>query len=133
MRSYLIFIGIMNALGTLLLLGALHQNFADGLLRRWTYLLPAQTPYQHSAYGRIWLWWAIIGAAVFAGWNLAAAAWPPEFARVIVLGDIFAYGIFELLAIGGTLSPRFGPGIWIAHGLWLGQAGWGIAVYAGGV
>lgn len=126
MSVYLTFIGVMNLLGALCLLGALHEGFADLLLRRLCWIIPQARPYQHSDYGRLWLWWAIIGTFVFGGWNLCAASWPERFARVIVAGDVLAYGSFELLAIAGSLSSRFGPGVHVAHVLWLGQAGWGV-------
>ena len=128
MTAYLYFIGTANALGTLLLLGALSEGFADGLLRRWTQILPADAPYEHSAYGRLWLWWAIIGTGFFAAINMVAASWPPSCARVVVFGNIYCYLSFEALAIAGSLSPRFGPGVHVAHVLWLGQAGWGAYV-----
>ena len=129
MSAYLYFIGTMNALGALLLLGALNERFADGLVRRWTYMIPAEARYEHSAYGRIWLWWAIIGTAFFGALNLIAASWPWEFARVVVYGDIFCYAAFELLAIAGSFSPRYGPGLKVvAHFLWIGQGGWGVFV-----
>ena len=128
MSVYLSFIGVMNLLGTLLLLGALRESFADGLLRRWTYVIPRDTPYTHSAYGRVWLWWAAIGTGFFGVLNLVAAHWPEPFARVVLYGDIYAYASFEALAIAGTLSGRYGPGMSVAHVLWLGQGGWGVAL-----
>lgn len=126
MNTFLTFIGVANLVGALLLLGALRDDFADLLLRRLTWILPADTPFRHSAYGRIWLWWAIIGTAVFGAWNVLAPSWPPEVQRAIAWGDVLAYGSFELLAIAGSLSPRFGPGVHVCHALWIGQAGWGL-------
>ena len=131
MTTYLLFIGTMNALGTLLLLGALNEGFADGLLRRWTYIIPRDVPYQHSEYSRLWLWWAIVGTSVFAFLNIVAASWPAEFATWIVIGDVWAYACFEALAIAGTLSTRFDQGLWVAHILWIGQGGWGAMVVGG--
>lgn len=128
MSTYLTFIGAMNLLGALLLLGALSESFADGLLRRWTYILPPDVPFTHSPYGRLWLWWAIIGTGFFGALNVIAAGWPAEFARVIVYGDIYAYFAFEALAIAGTFSPRYGKGVLVAHFLWIGQGGWGVFV-----
>lgn len=126
MRHYLCFIGVMNALGVLALLGCLREDVADRLLRRWCWIVPQDHPYTHSPYGRLWLWWAILGTAAFSAWNLAATTWPPELARQIILGDVCVYLGFEALAIAGSRSPRFGPGVHVAHVLWLGQAGWGI-------
>lgn len=131
MAAYLTFIGAMNLLGVFLLLGAMSERFADRLLRRWTAILPADTPYTHSPYGRIWLWWAAIGTGFFAALNLVAAAWPPEYARMIVYGDIYAYFAFEALAIAASLSGRYGRGMAVSHVLWLGQGGWGVAVALG--
>jgi hypothetical protein len=127
MSTYLTFIGVMNALGALLMVGALKSSVSDLLLRRYTFILPADRPFEHSAYSHIWLWWAIIATAVLSACNFVAAGWPTEYARTIVMADIGAYSAFELLAIGGTITRRYGPGIWIAHGLWIGQAAWGVA------
>ena len=127
MTSYLIFIGTMNVLGAGLLLGALSEPFADGLLRRWTAIIPPETPFRYGPYGRIWLWWATIGTGFFGVINLVAAGWPVEFARAIVYGNIYAYGSFELLAVAASWSGRYGKGINVSHALWIGQAGWGVA------
>jgi hypothetical protein len=121
------FMAAVNLLGVGLLLGALSERFADALLRRWTWILPPDTPYCHSEYGRIWLWWAIIGAGFFAALNLIAAGWPPAYARTIVWLDVACYLAFEALAIAAMFSPRrWGAGMKVAHVLWLGQAGWGV-------
>lgn len=128
MDIYLTFIGVANLLGAALLLACLREDVADLFLRRLTYIVPHDTPYVHSAYGRVWLWWAIIGTTVFGAWNVVASGWPVEVARVIVWGDVFAYGAFEALAIAGSLSARFGPGVHVCHALWLGQGGWGLWV-----
>ncbi len=117
----------MNLLGMGLLAACLNEGVADRILRQWCVILPRDTPYRHSEYGHLWLWWAIIGAGFFGAINIAAATWPPEIASVVVWGDVYAYGAFELLAIAGSLSPRYGPGVHVCHVLWLGQAGWGAA------
>jgi hypothetical protein len=126
MTTFLLFIGAMNALGALLMVGALESRVSDFILRRATYLLPASTPFEHSAYSHLWLWWAIVATAVLAALNFVAAGWPAEYARAIVMGDVAAYLAFEALAIAGTFSSRYGPGVYVAHVLWLSQAGWGI-------
>ena len=127
MTTFLLFIGTMNALGALLMIGALKSSVSDFLLRRATYLLPQDQPFVHSSYSHLWLWWAIIATSVLAALNLVAAGWPPEYARAIVMGDVAAYAAFEALAIAGTFSSRYGPGVYVAHFLWLSQAGWGVA------
>jgi hypothetical protein len=131
MSIYMSFVGAMNVMGALLLLGALSETFADGLLRRWTYIIPPDEPYVHSRYGRLWLWWAAIGTGFFGVLNLVAAHWPEAYARVVLYGDIYAYLSFEALAIAGSLSGRYGRGMAVAHCLWLGQGGWGVAVALG--
>lgn len=127
MTTFLLFIGTMNALGTLLMIASLESRVSDFVLRRATYLLPADKPFEHSAYSHLWLWWAIIATGVLSALNLVAAGWPPEYARTIVMGDVAAYAAFEALAIAGSFSPRYGGGVYVAHVLWLGQAGWGLA------
>ncbi len=128
MATYLYFIGAMNVLGVFVLLGALSDDFSDGLLRRWTQIVPKDRPFAHSADSRIWLWWAIIGTGFFGPINLVAAGWPEAYARFVVYGDVYAYGAFELLAIAASISRRYGPGIPICHVLWLVQGGWGAYV-----
>jgi hypothetical protein len=126
MVAYLWWIGLVNGMGFFLLLGAMSDHFADGLLRRWTKIIPDDEPYVHSKYSRVWLWWAVIGAGFYAGINLIATGWPAEYARVIVWGNVYAYGFFEVLAIFATISRRWGKGIWTTHFLWIGQGGWGV-------
>ena len=131
MKAYLIWIGGVNAFGMLLLLGAMSDNFADGLLRRWTKIIPDDRPYKHSEYSRVWLWWAVIGAGFYAAINLIALGWPWEYARWIVYGNIYAYFFFEALAIAATVRRKnWGSGIWLTHFLWIGQGGWGVVVAA---
>ena len=128
MSTYLACIGILNLLVAAVLLGAVYEPFADGVLRRWTRMIPRDTPYTHGPHGRLWIWWAIIGSSFFATMNLLASSWPPELASLIVSADVFWYGAFEFLAICGSLSGRFGSGMYVAHILWIGQGGWGIYV-----
>lgn len=83
----------------------MNENFADGLLRRWTKLIPDETPYRHSTYGRVWLWWTIIGTGFLAAVNFIAIDWPAPYARVIGWGNVYGYGAFEALAIAASLRP----------------------------
>lgn len=127
MNAYLWWIGTVNGLGFFLLLGAMNDDFSDGLLRRWSKIIPDDKPFVHSEYSRVWLWWAVIGAGFYAGINIIATGWPAEYARVIVWGNVYAYGFFEVLAIAATFSKKkWGSGIWLTHFLWIGQAGWGV-------
>ena len=126
MSTYLIFIGAANLIGAFLLLACLKESWADLLLRRLCYFLPQEKPYVHSEYSRLFLWWAIIGTGFFGAINIVASGWPTEYATWIVYGNIYCYAAFELLAIAGSLSPRFGAGVHVAHVLWIGQAGWGV-------
>ncbi len=128
MSAYLTFIGAMNLAGTLTLMAALSDRVADALLRRWTFIAKTDEPIRHGPYGRVWLWWAIVGTGFFGVLNLVAASWPEAQARVVLYGDLYTYGAFEVLAIGMSLSRRFGPGVVVCHVLWLVQGGWGLWV-----
>lgn len=134
MVPYLTFIFLMNASGALLLLACFRDEIADLILRRGTYLIAGDVPVTHTAHSRIWLVWAVVGAVVFSGWNFVARSWPPEFARVIVLGDVVAYSLFWVSALVGSMARRregsgFGPGIVAGHILWPAQAAWGLWVW----
>ena len=129
MRTYLLYIGGVNALGVALLLGAMSDAFADKLLRRWTAILPPDKPFVHSAYSRIWLWWAVIGTGFYVLINFVAYSWPIEYVRWIVIGNCYAYFSFEALAIAATLRARhrYGKGLTVvSHFLWIAQGGWGV-------
>lgn len=129
LATYLTFIGAMNLLGVLVLAAALHEEVMDAFLRRWTWIYPRSSPpLRHGPGTRAWLWWATIGSGFFGAINLLAADWPVAPARAVAWGDVYAYGAFEVLALGMTLSRRFGPGVWICHVLWLAQGGWGVWV-----
>jgi len=135
MTTYLSFIGMVNALGAALLLACFSDRVADVVLRRGAYIIAGDAPVTHTPHSRVWLAWATIGAVVFAGWNLAARAWPADIARTIVLGDAVAYGLFWVFAVVGTIARRragsgVGPGILAGHLLWPAQGGWGAWVWA---
>ena len=123
--SYLLFIGTMNALGAVLLLAATRPSVSDVLLRRWTWIVPQDQPYPDAPGPAVWTLWAAIGTAGFAWLNFRACTWPAAMASEVVLLDVIVYGSFELAAIIGTARGRWGPGLWVTHPLWLGQAAWG--------
>jgi len=129
MRTYLLYIGGINALGVLLLVGAMSDAFADKVLRQWTAIIPSDKRFVHSEYSRIWLWWAVIGAGFFVLINFGAYGWPSAYARWVVIADVYAYFAFEALAIAATVRARhrYGVGLTvISHVLWIGQGGWGV-------
>ena len=128
MHTYLTFIGSVNLLGALLLLGAQNERFADNLLRRWTRMINSDEPCRNTPYLQAWLWWATIGTGFFGAINLVARGWPAEYARTIVMGNVYCYGSFEVLAIAMMFSPKWGEGKYLNHLLWIGQGGWGVAV-----
>jgi hypothetical protein len=126
MLTFLTWIGLANAAGALLLAAATRDDISDRLLRRWTWILPADAPFRGGHGTVIWTWWAAIGTAGLAWLNLRAAALGGSLAREVAQVDVAVYLGFEALAIAGSLSRRYGPGLWIAHVLWLGQGCWGL-------
>ena len=124
METFLTFIGVMNVLGAVMLIAATRPSVSDRLLRQWTRILPEQPVIHSEAGAGVWTWWAAIGTAGFAWVNLRAASMGGLFAVEIVRMDVAIYGAFELLAVAGTISRRFGPGLWVCHLLWIGQGGW---------
>jgi hypothetical protein len=125
MQAFLTFIGVANALGAVLLFAAMHPRFSDLVLRRWTWILPQDQPYPEQRGPAAWAGWAAVGTVGFAWLNLRALSWAPLQALEVVRLDVLVYGGFEVLALVGTLSRRWGPGLWFAHVLWIGQGSWG--------
>lgn len=122
---YLTFIGVMNLLGAVMLLAATRAGVSDRLLRQWTSIVPRDQPYPDGTGPVVWTVWAAIGTAGFAWLNLRARTWDPALASEVVRLDVLVYAGFELAAVVGSATRRWGPGLWIAHPLWLAQAGWG--------
>jgi hypothetical protein len=128
MTVYLIWIGSANAVLMVLMIIGLNEQFADGLMRRWSYSIPESVPFRFGEYGRAVLWWLIVSLAYFAGTNFAAAGWPREYARFIVMADVVLFACLEGMAIGASFfSKRWGSGIWVTHFLWIGQGAWGVS------
>lgn len=124
MASFLTFIGVVNVLGAVMLMAATRPSVSDLLLRRWTRILPEHAVIRAGEGTSVWTWWAAIGTAGFAWVNLRAASMGGLFAVEIVRMDVAIYGAFEVLAVAGTISRRFGPGLWVCHPLWIGQGVW---------
>lgn len=131
-HTFLTFIGCANLLGALLLFASTSPELSDRVLRRWTWILPQDQPYPPGLGPGVWALWAAIGTAGFAWLNLRARAWAPALAAEVIRLDVLVYAGFELAAIVATLRRRWGPGLWLAHPLWLGQAGWGAYVLRAG-
>ncbi|MDP3274834.1 MAG: hypothetical protein Q8Q09_06520 [Deltaproteobacteria bacterium] len=132
MATFLYFIGTVNLLGVVMLFAALREDVHDLLLRRWTRILRADEPARHGNGSRLWTVWAAVGTLGFAWLNLRAAGGNPAWMAEVVRMDVLVYGAFEVMAIVGTASRKFGPGMWVCHPLWIGQGGWGLAVLLNG-
>lgn len=127
MHHFLLFMGLMNTLGAVLLMAATRETVSDLLLRRWTRILPLDRPFRYGPGAVLWTWWAAVGTAGFAWLNLRALQLAPTFAEEIIRFDVMVYLGFEGLAVLGSASRQYGPGLWLAHPLWIGQALWGMS------
>ena len=56
MNNFLLWIGIYNVLGALLLMALNSEKISDTVLRKYTEII--KEPYSHGAFGQLWLWWA---------------------------------------------------------------------------
>jgi hypothetical protein len=125
MAAFLWWIGLYNLFGSLVL-AAMHQRaFADFMLRRATEVIAE--PYEHGAFGRLWLWWAAATNAFLGAIMIRAATWPAPQQRDVAVGAIGVYAIMYVVVIVGARRPKYSPrGVAALHVLWLAQIGWGV-------
>ena len=133
MSTYLTFIGCMNAAGAVILLACLNEDFADRLLRRWFYIVPQDTPYKHSAYGPIWLWWATIGSLLIMRFLDFGITGLIVFIIVHWLGDLVWHSFVSVLVYRtkSLWGEKFQEWLFIACALLL--AGFGIWFMVSGI
>ena len=123
MQGFLTWIGGYNLLGAPLLFAMLDPRVADFVLRRGTEIVTE--PVTHAGLARLWLWWAA-SAQIFVGAvMLLVRRWPTEAQREVVLCALALYGAMYVSLVVGGRRPGFGRGVYVTHGLWLGQIAWG--------
>jgi hypothetical protein len=127
MDAFLHGLGWYNLLGSLLLLAMVRPRLADLVFTRLTE--NGRVPHDAGPFGAVWLWWA--GATnLFLGVVLVRAVdWPAAIQREVALGAIAVYALMEVGLIAAHVRRRMplGRGVWVTHGLWLGQLGWAVA------
>ncbi len=124
MEAFLFWIGLYNAAAPVVLLALQHERTADFVLRQLTEIVAV--PYRHGPFGRLWLWWATVTNTALGALMLAASSgsvYQQQVTCWVVLG---VYAAMYLVLLVGARGPRYGRGVAVVHGLWLGQIGWAI-------
>lgn len=124
MDIFLLSIGWWNFLGSILMLGFLHEPFGQYILNGSTKIFAEK--FVLSYWTRIWLGWAS-GLNIFFGLiNIMAAKWEyPALKPFMVWSDLIAYSLFFALAIWGLRAGKLGPGaysVFVIFGVWIGWA-----------
>jgi hypothetical protein len=124
MTSFLWWIGWYNFLGSIVLALMYHERLADFMLRKVTEVV--LVPYEHGAFGRMWLWWAASTNLFLGAIMLRAASWSPEPQREVAIAIVAVYVLMYLVMAIGMRPPKYSwRGAVGLHVLWLLQIGWG--------
>lgn len=123
-HDFLLYIGLYNLLGLPLFAALQHPKLATALLVRWTELF--QAPMEYGRFGRLWMWWIGSLQGFMGTIMLLALRWPEQLQREVIIVTVSVYALMEVVLIVGGRRPQFGRGVWVTHGLWLAQIGWGL-------
>lgn len=125
MDNYLQAIGWWNFVGSVLMLGCLHQPFGKKMFNEWTMIFT--TEFQLDYWGKLWFVWAT-GINIFFGLvNIKVVEWGTmEFKEFIIWFDIIAYVLFVFMAAWGQKVKRCGSGVYSAYFIFLFWIVWGI-------
>lgn len=127
MSDFLLWIGLYNLIGSIMLMAMHFEKIADILLRRATEIIAE--PYLHGAYGRLWLWWAATMNLFVGVVMLLATRWEKVVQQEIILAVVGIYVLMYLVMVFGGRKPKYGSGIYVTHVLWLIQIVWGIYTF----
>ena len=124
MHQFLLYIGIYNVAGSLLLMLFNSEKVADSILRKYTEII--SEPYLHGPFGRLWLWWAASSNLCLGMIMIIASRWNEHVQREVILIAIGTYLIMYFVMIIGGKKPKYGRGLIVTHVLWVLQISWGI-------
>lgn len=122
MESFLLWIGLYNVVGPIVLAFMHHEPTADFMLRKATEVIAE--PYSHGKFGRLWLWWAATSNAGLGVVMVMASRWPEHIQAQVTAAALGVYVAMYLVMLFGARKPRYARGIYVVHALWLGQMAW---------
>lgn len=126
MKEFLYWIGWYNLLGAAVLAAMHSEKVADFMLRRATEVVAA--PYEHGAWGRLWLWWAATVNGFLGLVMVLATRWDLQVQREVTFAAVGVYLVMWIVVIVGARGAKWGRGVPVLHVLWLGQMAWGVWV-----
>ncbi len=126
MNNFLLWIGIYNVLGALLLMALNSEKISDTVLRKYTEII--NEPYSHGPFGQLWLWWAATSNLFLGLVMVLSTRWSDLAQKEVAILAVATYVLMYLVLIIGGRKPKYGRGIYVAHILWLFQIGWGLWV-----
>lgn len=124
MNQFLLYIGMYNVTGALLLMLLNSEKIADTILRKYTEII--NDPYSHGPFGRLWLWWASTSNLFLGIVMILSSRWHETAQKEVIIVAITTYAIMYLVMIIGGRKPKYGRGIIVTHALWILQISWGI-------
>lgn len=124
MVNFLLWIGLYNVLGPIVLVAMHDERIADAILRRGTEIVSES--YSHGPFGRLWLWWSATVNAFLGAIMVLATRWPSAVQREVCLAVLAVYVVMYIVcAIGARRRPPWGRGALAIHFLWPAQLIWG--------
>jgi ABC-type iron transport system FetAB permease component len=129
--DFLWWIGLYNALGSLLLMAMSDVRVAGWVLRKGTEMVAE--PYEHGRFGKLWLWWAATTNLFMGAVMVLASRWEVAAQREVTIAAVVAYAIMYGVILVGGRKPPWGRGVASLHVLWPAQMAWGLwALFAAG-
>lgn len=123
MTNFLLYIGIYNVIGALLLVFMNSEIIADKVLRKYTEIISIK--YSHGPFSKLWLWWAASSNLFLGMIMILSTRWNEQIQKEVIMIAIGVYVIMYLVMIFGAKKPKYGRGIIVTHLLWIFQITWG--------
>ena len=124
MNQFLLYIGIYNVIGSLVLMTLNSEKITDTLLRKYTEII--NEPYTHGPFGRLWLWWAASSNLFLGLIMILSTRWDEKAQKEVIILAIITYVIMYLIMLFGGKKPKYGRGVIVTHALWILQITWGL-------
>lgn len=125
MDRFLVWVGLYNVVGSLVVVAMTDVRIADAVMRRGTEM--ASQPYVHGPFERLWIWWAGAANLFLGAVMLLATRWPPVVQREVCMAVVAMYAVmYVVCVVGGRRRPPWGRGVYSLHVLWPAQMAWGI-------
>ncbi len=125
MNTFLLAIGWWNLIGSVMMLGFVHEPFGQRVMNEWTMIFKEK--FVLGYWGKLWCFWAAGLNIFFALVNILSVHWGFAPLQVFaVWSDLVAYTIFLGLIVWGLKAGRLAQGAYVAIALFGAWIIWGV-------